>query len=175
MPNNSKDKGRWKIDWGRQGGAIFAYVIIFFGYYGIIANLMMMDQDGEWFSFVNISNLVKMMLFWNYQFYIPCYFLPVILLFMVCFWLTYKEDIPQYGIRASLWLIPFIIFEGILFYFIMFGFSIEPFILQFGFIEGYINILILLIINLSGAFSGMMVRKSIKTKTESKIEYNRKE
>ena len=91
---------------------------------------------------------------------------PFLLLFFVCFWLTYKEDIAHYGIRASLWLIPFIVFEGFFFYLIMFGFSAEPFILQFASIKGYINILILLVINLCGALSGMYLRKYIKNLRE---------
>ncbi|MHA2270049.1 MAG: hypothetical protein ACXAB8_19815 [Promethearchaeota archaeon] len=31
-------KGHIKIDWGRQGGVIIAYIVILLGYYGIIAN-----------------------------------------------------------------------------------------------------------------------------------------
>lgn len=170
MSSNEESKGYWKIDWGRQGGIAFAYIIVFFGYYGIIANILMFDKGNDWFSFVDISTNVKMMLFWTYRYYLVCYFLPNLLMFLICFWLTYKEDIPHYGIRASIWLVPFIILEGFLFYFIMmmitpsFGFSLEPFILQFGSVEGYINILILLAINLCGAFSGMRLKKYIKIK-----------
>ena len=168
MANNKENKGYWKIDWGRQGGVVFAYIIIFFGYYGIIANILMHDDGNDWFSFVNISDSVIIMLFWTYEFYLTSYFLPCILLFVICFWLTFKEDIPHYGIKASLWLVPFIIFEGFLFYFIMFGFSFEPFNLQFAFFKGYINIIIMLGINISGALSGMFLKKYIKSRREIK-------
>jgi hypothetical protein len=162
MSNNRKDIGSWKIDWGRQGRVTFAYIIVFFGYYGIIVNLFMFSGGINWFSFENISGKVKGMIFWTYEFFIPSFMLPCLLLFFVCFWLTYKEDIAHYGIRASLWLIPLIIFEGFIFYLIMFGFSLEPFILQFASVKGYINLLILFGLNICGALSGMFLKKYIK-------------
>lgn len=83
----------------------------------------------------------------------------IIILFFVCFAMTYKEDIPQYGIKASLWFVPFIIALGFLFYTFMFGLSLQPFILQFGSPEGLINILILCLIVISGSLSGMKIKK----------------
>ena len=172
MANKQKNKGYWKINWGRQGRVTFAYIIVFLVYYGIIVNLFMFDEGNDWFSFENVSgsrppviaipNAVKSMLFWTYEFFLASFTLPCLLLFFVCFWLTYKEDIAHYGIRASLWLVPFIIFEGFLFYFIMFGFSFEPFVLQFAHIKGYINLLILFLLNICGALSGMYLKKYIK-------------
>ena len=38
-----KEKGYFKIEWGRQGGVIFGYIIVLLGYYGIIANTVMFD------------------------------------------------------------------------------------------------------------------------------------
>ena len=163
MPNNSKDKGSWKIDWGRQGRVTFAYMIVFLVYYGIIVNFFMFDEGIEWFRFEDIPEIVKSMIFWTYEYFLASFILPWLLLFFICFWLTYKEDIAHYGIRASLWLVILIVFEGFLFYFIMFGFSFEPVLLQFASIKGYINLLILFGINLSGALSGMYLKKYVKT------------
>ena len=162
MTNKEEDKGYWKISWGRQGRVTFAYLIVFLVYYGIIVNIFMFDEGNDWFSFESIPETVKSMIFWTYEFFLASFMLPCLLLFFVCFWVTYKEDIAHYGIRASLWLIPFIIFEGFLFYTIMFGFSFEPFVLQFADIKGYINLLILFGINISGALSGMYLKKYIK-------------
>ncbi|MHA1671272.1 MAG: hypothetical protein ACTSV5_11955 [Promethearchaeota archaeon] len=173
MSSNTENKGHWKVDWGRQGRVIIAYIIIFFGYYGIVANFLMFDEGNEWFTFINISESVKTMLFWTYEFYLMIFFLPCLLLFIICFWLTYKEDISHYGIRASLWLAPFIIFEGFIFYFIMFGFSLEPFILQFAYFKGYLNISIIIAINLFGSLSGMLLRRHINSRHEIKLENNR--
>jgi hypothetical protein len=48
----------------------------------------------------------------------------------------------------------------------MFGFSVEPFVLQFGSGEGYINLLILIITVLSGSLSGMRIKKEITKRKE---------
>jgi hypothetical protein len=213
-----------KIDWGRQGGVILGYLLVFFGYFGIIANTMMIDETGLWISFYDMDRTI---LFWTFETYISSFLNPfifllilmmiltliilfsikewhsfliipilipvliifildiywnliylldfistgsfifsfkiqglaLVLLFLVCFGLTYKEDVPLYGIKASIWLIPLIIAEAFIFYTIMFGFSTEPFILQFGSIEGYINILILTLTVLAGSLSGRKLRK----------------
>ena len=157
---NEKEKGYFKIEWGRQGGVILGYIVVLLGYYGIIANTVMFDQYGYWISFTEMD---KSLLIFTYQTYIQSFFLPALLLLLVSFLLTYKEETPQYGIKASIWIVPLLIAQGFLFYFIMFGFSIEPFILQFASIEGYLNVLILYGLVIFGSVSGMKLKqRSIK-------------
>lgn len=156
-------EGHIKIDWGRQGGVILLYIIALLGYYGIIANTMMFDQYGNWISYEVMDRTI---LFWTYTTYMENYFLPAILLFFVCFILTYKEEIPQYGIKASIWLLPFIIAEGFIFYAVMFGISEEPIRLKFGRIEGYIDIIVIIVTGISGAISGMKVKEIIEAKKQ---------
>jgi hypothetical protein len=103
-------------------------------------------------------------LFWTYKVYPQTFYLPILLLFLISFLLTYKEDIAHYGIKASLWLVPLLIAEGFLFYWIMFGFTAEPFILQFADGRGYLNILILYGCTFTGALSGMKLKQFIKKK-----------
>lgn len=160
--NSEKEKGYFKVDWGRQGGLIFGYIVVLLGYYGIIANTIMFDQYGQWISFTEMN---KSILIYTYQSYIQSLFFPAILLLLVSFLLTYKEDVPQYGVKASIWIVPFLIIESFVFYFIMFGFSFEPFILQFATLEGYINILILYVLLISGSVSGLKLKqRSLKKK-----------
>jgi hypothetical protein len=151
-------KGHIKIDWGRQGGVILGYIVVLLGYYGIIANTMLFDAYGHWISFVDMDRTI---LFWTYTTYLKNYFLPALLLFLITFVLTYKEDIPHYGIKASIWLVPLLIIEGFVFYAIMFGVSIEPIILRFGRIEGYIDIIVLAALAIAGSISGMKLKKFI--------------
>ncbi len=230
--DNHKRKGYVKIDWGRQGGVILGYLVVIFGYFGIIANTMMVDESGLWISY---NDMDRTILFWTYQTYISSYVNPIVfvliliflmmlitvfsfiewysgailsilipvlfvvnldifwtipasitarnfififntpslalcLLFVVSFTLTYKEDIPLYGIKASIWLVPVIIAEAFIFYTMMFGFSIEPFILQFGSGEGYVNILILILTVLSGSLSGRKLKQSRRKKLKQKEE-----
>ena len=172
--NTREEKGRIKIDWGRQGGLIAGYVVVLLGYYGIISNLVMYNQYGKGLSFLELdlfsvystldSGRVHFfpgrdIFFWSYNTYIATYFLPALLLFFICFLMTYKEDIPHYGIKASIWLVPVIIIEGFIFYNIMFGFTSEPFYLKFMRIEGYIDILVLFGVTISGAISGMKAKQ----------------
>ena len=154
--NSKKQNGYFKVEGGRQGGLFFGYIVVFLGYYGIIANTLMLDQFGNWISFTEMN---KSVLIYTYQSYIRSFFLPAILLILISFLITYKEDVPQYGIKASIWIVPFLIIEGFAFYYIMFGFSMEPFILQFTTLEGYINILILYGLVLSGSVSGMKLKQ----------------
>jgi hypothetical protein len=123
---------------------------------------MLYDEYGNWISYLIMD---KTILIWTYTTYTRSFFIGAILVLVVCFILTYKEDIPHYGIRASIWLVPIIIIEGFIFYFVMFGFSFEPIILQFVHIEGYLNILILIGLTLSGSLIGMKLKQlSIRKK-----------
>jgi len=158
VSNNSGKRRRIKIDWGRQGGLILAYVLVMLGYYGIVANFIMVDELGRWISYLEMDRTI---LFWPFEAYIQTFFLPAALLFFTCFLLTYKEDIPHYGIKASLWLIPFIIVQAFVLYWIMFGISIDPLIWQFAHWKGYFHILLLFVITLSGALSGMKIHQIV--------------
>ena len=164
--NNIQKKGHIKIDLGRQGSIFIAYVLVLLGYYGLVVNIVMID---EWVSltaqtWISFTEMDRTMLFWTHESYVDTYFLPLILLFVTCFYLTYKEDIAHYGIKASIWLVPFIILEAFIFYTIMFGFSLEPFILQFGNWNGYLHIIILIATTLSGAIIGMKLKQLITSK-----------
>ncbi|MHA1729522.1 MAG: hypothetical protein ACTSWY_12420 [Promethearchaeota archaeon] len=156
--NSKKEKtdGYISINWGRQGAVIFIYILVLFGYYGIIANIIMVNEYGKWISYTEMDRTI---LIWPYKTYLQTFFTPILLLFLTSFLLTYKEDIPFYGIKASLWLVPSILLEGFAFYGIMFGFSIDPLIWQFFRAEGYLNILLLFIIVISGSLSGWKLKK----------------
>ncbi|MBY9008294.1 MAG: hypothetical protein KGD74_00350 [Candidatus Lokiarchaeota archaeon] len=158
-----KPKKRVSIDFGRQGGIFLGYIIIILGFYGIIANTVMMDQFDEWIPFLDMD---RTLLIWPYLSLSKNFFLPFLLLFIVCFALTYKEDIPAYGIKASLWLVPIVIAEGFLFYWSMFGMSLEPFILQFLYFEGYLNVMLLFLTVIIGSLSGMLVKKLLEKRKE---------
>lgn len=163
LTENKIEHSKIKIDWGRQGSVILAYIVILLGYYGIVANIAMVNEAEEYISFTEMD---RTMLFWTFETYSQTSFLPIILIFLVCFFLTYKEDIPHYGIKASIWVVPFIISEAFIFYWLMFGFAAEPFILQFGHWKGYFHILILFATTLSGALSGMKIKQLVISKTK---------
>ena len=156
-------KKRISIDFGRQGGIFLGYIIILLGFYGIIANTVMIDRFGDWIPFLDMD---RTLVIWPYLSSVKNFFLPFLLLFIVCFALTYKEDIPAYGIKASLWLVPIVIAEGFLFYWGMFGISLEPFNLQFLYVEGYINVMLLFLMVIIGSFLGMVLKKLVVKRKE---------
>ena len=166
LTNDSETKGNFHLDWGRQGMVIFAYIAVLLGYFGIVANIILVNDIGFWIPYPEMDPTI---LIWTYKVYPQTFYLPILLLFFISFLLTYKEDIPHYGIKASLWLVPLLIAEGFLFYWIMFGFSAEPFILQFAHGEGYLNIFILYGCAFTGALSGMKL-KQINKKRRRKLE-----
>ena len=159
-------KRRISIDFGRQGGIFLGYAVIILGFYGIIANTVMTDRFGEWIFSVDMD---PTLFIWPYLSAFRNIFLPFLLLFIVCFALTFKEDIPAYGIKASLWLVPVIIAQGFIFYWSMFGFSLEPFTLQFLHLEGYVNIILLYSTVLIGSFLGMILKRLATTRKEEVI------
>jgi hypothetical protein len=168
--DTSELKGHFYLDWGRQGTVILAYVAVLLGYYGIVANIILIDDIGMWIPYPEMDLTI---LIWTYKVYPQTYYLPILLLFLISFLLTYKEDIPHYGIKASLWLVPPLIAEGFLFHWIMYGISAEPFILQFAHGEGYLHVLILYACAFTGALSGMKAKqfnKKRRRKLEEKIE-----
>jgi len=136
----------------------------------------------DWHSFLILLILIPVFtifildLYWNLfnivnvistgTLYLTVQAFSIVLLFVVCFVLTYKEDIPEYGIKASLWMVPLIIALGFFFYTLMFGFSLEPFVLQFGSGAGYVNVLLLILTVLSGSLSGMKIKKEITKRKE---------
>jgi hypothetical protein len=166
VEEKAKKKKRISIDLGRQGGVFIAYIVIILFFYGIIANTVMIDQFGEWIPFTEMD---RTLLIWPYLSSSKNFFLPFLLLLLVSFALTFKEDIPAYGIKASLWLVPTIIAEGFLFYWWMFGISLIPFELQFLHIEGYINVLLLFLMVIIGSILGMYTKKIVIRRRERVI------
>jgi hypothetical protein len=159
MENLRSQKGFIKFDIRRQGPLIMGLLAIFYGYFGIICNLVMVDEYGYPIQYIDWEQ--EYLLIYTFETYIRTYFLPVILLFFICFIITYKEEIPHYGLKHALWFVPYIIAISFIWYWVISGFSSEPFILLFAHWKGYVNILLLLAINFSGSISGMKLKKYI--------------
>lgn len=160
-PENNRG-GFIKLDFRKQGGFILGLLIIFFGYFGIICNMVMVNEQGYPIQYTEWEN--KSFIIYSYETFIQTYFLPAFLLFFLCFFLTYKEDISNYGIKHSIWFVPFIIAFSIIWYWAVSGLSVEPFSLLFTRGEGYLTIFILYAINISGALSGKSFKQYVISK-----------
>lgn len=154
-----EEKGRIEFHLKNQGKFIIAFVVLFYGYYGIMANMLMYNALGNQISKSTWEE--GFLVIWSFLAYPRTYFLPAILTAIVCFLLTYTEEIPYYGIKNSLWFVPITVTFSIFWYWMIFGFSVEPFVLLFGHYNGYLNIIILTAINLSSSFAGMRIKQYI--------------
>jgi len=86
-------------------------------------------------------------------------FYPVILLFIIVFIMVFRETFYEYGIRNSIWLVPFIIFESWIWYFFIYEFNLLIIPIYFIRIESYITILSLLGINLLAAILAAVAKQ----------------
>jgi hypothetical protein len=113
-----------------------------------------------------ISNLYRKtigedILYLHKAMFSPYSFVSFIILFVIVFIMVFRESFFEYGIRNSIWLIPFIMGESWLWYvFITFRFDVFAAIGRF-FIsyEGYLTIFSLLATNLLAAIFAAIVKE----------------
>ncbi len=162
-PKSSK----FSVNLGNQGPFILMIVVIYFVFFGLIANSYERNIDEQliwvYHTFFSVSLEI------NSNLVIPLYGAPILILFLVCLFLTYNEDIYHYGIRKSIWLVPIINFISIVFHWMIYGFSLRPLQLLFGHYQGYLTMVILLAINLSGAICGWKLKDYV-IKRKNRLE-----
>ena len=139
-----------KIDLGRQGNLILALLLIHFVFFGYISEVYRKTIG------IDILFLHKVI-------FSPYSFLSFIILFIIIFILTFRENFFEYGIRNSLWTIPFIMLESWVWYWlIMEEFDITIIGLYFIRIETYITLLTLFMIIILASFLGAMAKEQYK-------------
>jgi hypothetical protein len=184
--------GKFHINWADTGPFIIAIILIFYGYFGIISNLIMYNEVGHQLVYTStepfiINYPLSEVILFSFFAYPQTYYLPIVLLFVICFILSYLQEIPEAGIKTAIWFVPFIIITSFRWYSIInspftpvisligdgirwnlldllktrlfLGF--EAFITFFSNWEGYVLILILSIANLSGAYGGIYLKRFV--------------
>lgn len=134
-----------KIDFSRQGNFILTLLLIHFLYFGYICS-------------VYGKSIGENILFLHVIMFNPRSFLSLIFLMIIIFILAVREHFFEYGIRNSIWVIPFMIVMTWVWYWFINGFDILLIFLYFTRYESYISILTLVVINLSSALLGSYVR-----------------
>ena len=138
---------KFKIELGRQGNFILALLLLHFVFFGYICNIYEKTiGDKILFLYKVIFNPISM--------------LSGIILFGIVFLLVLRENFFEYGIRNSIWLIPFIIVMSWIWYWFINGFDISMIGIYFLRLETYINILVLLGINLLSALLAAITKES---------------
>jgi hypothetical protein len=134
-----------KIDFSRQGNFILTLLLIHFVFFGYIAN-------------VYGKAIGENILFLHLIMFNPRSFLSLIILILIIFILAVREHFFEYGIRNSIWVIPFMIVMTWIWYWFINGFDILLILRYFTRYESYISILTLVVINLASALLGSYVR-----------------
>lgn len=145
--------GKIKIDVGRQTNFIIALLLLYFVFFGLICNTLGRDVGTD--------------LIYVYKTFPAVYFgLPILVLFGICFFLAYSENLWIYGIKNALWLVPLTVVLSWTWYWVIGGFSFTVLGWYFGSIHGYLNILVLGAINFGGALAGGYVKQRVEARRE---------
>ena len=142
-----------KIELGRQTNFILALLFIHFIFFGYLSNVYFKDI-GE-----NVMFLYNVM-------FSPQSYLSTIILFGIVFFMAFREKFFEYGIKNSIWLIPFIMgMSWIWYWFVIMQIDtaniLDIFPIIGGYflrIEAYITILTLLGVNLFASILASIVR-----------------
>ena len=187
MRIDTKQEDHFFFDSGRQGKLFLAFLVIFFVFFGIISDAFKRDIHEEliwiYMTFPKVFEYQTRLFSNTPQTWIYFGIIPILILFFACFILTYKEDIYLYGIKHSLWLVPFILGCSVFWYYYIYYWRpvedaawvpISPFLLLFGTWQGWVNILILFAINLAGAFAGWQVKELVRIYIKKEESFLRK-
>ncbi len=179
MKIDNKQGDHFFFNSGKQGKIFLAFLIIFFVFFGIISDAFKREIHEEliwiYMTFPKVFHYNTQLIDVS-QDWIFVGIIPMLILFFTCFFLTYTEDIYLYGIKHSLWLVPFILGSSVFWYYYLYYWRpslppapplvawvpINPFLLLFGTWQGWLNILILFSINLFGALAGWQVKELIR-------------
>jgi len=149
-----------KIEFARQTNFILALLLIHFAFFGYLSN-------------VYEKSIGDGVLFLHQVLFHPESFFAWIILAGIVFLMAFREKFFEYGIRNSIWLVPFIIIQSWIWYwFIIESFDISVIWGYFIRLESYTTILTLLGINLLSAILASIARQkytALKTRTR-KIE-----
>jgi len=149
-----------KIEFARQTNFLLALLLIHFLFFGYLSNVYQKTiGDGVLFLYQVLFS--------------PQSYLSLIILVLIVFLMAFRENFFEYGIRNSIWLVPFIIVQSWIWYwFIIEDFDIGVIGAYFLRIESYITILTLLGVNVITATLASIAKEKYKalTKRYKKIE-----
>jgi len=145
------------IDISRQGNFIFAVLMIHFVFFGFICN-------------VYEYNIGLSILYLNQVLFHPIFplnslslsFLSSIILFLIIFFMAYREPFYEYAIRNSIWMTLLIIIQSWIWYWFINGFDLVQIGIFFISLEGYLTILIILGLNVVSTFTASYLRTKMK-------------
>lgn len=141
---------------GHHGNFFIGVLIIHFVFFGLICNS----------SLYNVQpNIVWVLTRYGFQTYFG---LPILVLFLTCFVVSYKHHIPYYGLKYSFWYAIITVLLSYVWFGFNFGFRTgDALRLTFFHVEGYLNFVLLLVVNLSGSALGIYMKLRYLKKKKS--------
>lgn len=187
--------GKFQIKFENQFYLLLSLIILFYGYFGIISNRIMVDELGHQLVYTQIDSRV---IIWNFLLYPRVFYLPLILLICVSFIYSFLQNIPEIGIKGAIWFVPFIIAcsfhwyskinspftpaisllvdgnSGSLFQYIgtRFVYVGEAFSILFTHWQGYVMIMILYVSSIVAAIGGKFLKKMIVSRRNKILNSN---
>ena len=140
-----------KIELARQGTFILAVIFIHFLFFGYIANI----YEKEFPIGVDI-------IFLNTILFNPASYLSTLILVAIVFFLAFRENFFEYGLRNSIMLVPIIIGMSWMWSWIINGFNLIIIPLFFITLDGYLTIISILGINFVTAIIASILKQKYK-------------
>ena len=135
-----------KIEFARQTNFVLALLLIHFVFFGYLSNVYQ-------------KSIGEGVLFLYQVLFHPDSYLSSIILAAIVFLLVFREKFFEYGIRNSIWLVPFIMVQSWIWYwFVIESFDITIIGVYFLRIESYITILTLFGLNIFIALLASIAR-----------------
>ena len=140
-----------KIELARQGTFILAIIFIHFIFFGYIANVYEKEFP------IGID-----LIFLNTILFSPVSYLSTVILIVIVFFLAFRENFFEYGLRNSIMLVPVIIGMSWIWSWIINGFNLLIIPLFFISLDGYLTIISILGINLATAILASILKQKYK-------------
>jgi len=150
-----------RLNIAKNANFILAILIIHFGFFGYICNIYP-EGIGTRLLYLNLI-LFKIESF-----------MALIILVLTVFLMVFREKFFEYGIRNSIWLVPIIVVESWIWYWIIDVYRVNFFVDYFLNVNSYITILSLFCINFITAIIAAYFRQKyeeyIKVEEKKKIK-----
>ena len=146
-----------KIELARQGTFILVIIFIHFIFFGYIANI--------YEKRIGID-----LIFLNKILFSPDSYLSTVILIVIVFFLAFRENFFEYGLRNSIMLVPVIIGMSWVWSWIINGFNLLIIPLFFISLDGYLTIISILGINLATAILASILKQKYKEYKSSVTE-----
>jgi len=149
-----------KIELGRQTNFIMAIMLVYFVFFGYISNVFE-------------ENIGENLLFLYQVLFNPRSFLSLVLLMAIIFFMVFREQFFEYGIRNSFWLTWITLGISWVWYWFTHDYTFEFLGQYFIRLETYITIAVLLSVNILTAIIAGIAKEKYKAYKEriTKIEF----